>query len=114
MTGETILIKKEENSFLLCNCKVQTGFGKMFALFYWKFLSLLLIRVVIAVGMNTQFGILKSAVITAAIERKQTPLQQNLNQLAKCSLFIIVIIIFAIIIINNFLNCFIHNFYNSY
>ncbi|KAA6357788.1 MAG: putative calcium-transporting ATPase 10, plasma membrane-type [Streblomastix strix] len=53
MTGESELIKKspEKMPFMFCGCKVQTGFGKM---------------VVVAVGMNTQFGILKQAIITSA------------------------------------------------
>jgi Ca2+-transporting ATPase len=70
MTGESDLIRKgpDKNPFLLCGCKVQTGFGKM---------------LVTAVGMNTQFGTLKQAVITAAQERDQTPLQEKLDDLAK-------------------------------
>ncbi|KAA6357311.1 MAG: putative calcium-translocating P-type ATPase, PMCA-type, partial [Streblomastix strix] len=53
MTGESDLIKKspEQTPFMLCGCKVQTGFGKM---------------VVVAVGMNTQLGILKQTIIASA------------------------------------------------
>ena len=70
MTGEPDLIRKapDNNPFLLSGCKVQTGFGKM---------------VVVAVGMNTQFGILKAAVLSATQERKMTPLQEKLDSLAK-------------------------------
>ncbi|KAA6394931.1 MAG: putative Calcium-transporting ATPase 3, plasma membrane-type [Streblomastix strix] len=70
MTGESDLIKKspEQMPFMLCGCKVQTGFGKM---------------VVVAVGMNTQFGILKQTIIASAQKKQQTPLQQKLDQLAK-------------------------------
>ncbi|KAH7825098.1 P-type ATPase (P-ATPase) Superfamily Protein [Monocercomonoides exilis] len=70
MTGESDLIRKspEKHPFMLCGCKVQTGYGKM---------------VVVAVGMETQFGILKKAIITAAEEREDTPLQQKLDKLAK-------------------------------
>ncbi|KAK2962314.1 ion-transporting P-type ATPase [Blattamonas nauphoetae] len=69
MTGESDLIKKnpETRPFCLCGCKVQTGFGKM---------------IVSSVGMNTQFGILKQAVLTAAQERNLTPLQEKLDGLA--------------------------------
>ncbi|KAK2944167.1 ion-transporting P-type ATPase [Blattamonas nauphoetae] len=70
MTGESDLIKKspETHPFMLCGCKVQTGFGRM---------------LVLSVGMNTQFGILKQAVLTAAEERTQTPLQVKLDKLSK-------------------------------
>ncbi|KAK2948872.1 ion-transporting P-type ATPase [Blattamonas nauphoetae] len=70
MTGESDLMKKdpEVKPFLLCGCKVQTGFGKM---------------LVTNVGMDTQFGILKQAVLTASSERTLTPLQQKLNKLSK-------------------------------
>ncbi|KAK2944226.1 ion-transporting P-type ATPase [Blattamonas nauphoetae] len=69
MTGESELIKKnpESRPFCLCGCKVQTGFGKM---------------LVTSVGMNTQFGILKQAVLTAAQERSLTPLQEKLDGLS--------------------------------
>ncbi|KAK2958516.1 ion-transporting P-type ATPase [Blattamonas nauphoetae] len=69
MTGESDLIKKspETRPFCLCGCKVQTGFGKM---------------LVTNVGMNTQFGILKQAVLTAAQERSLTPLQEKLGKLS--------------------------------
>ncbi|KAA6398486.1 MAG: putative P-type ATPase [Streblomastix strix] len=70
MTGESHLIRKtyNQNPFMLCGCKVQTGFGKM---------------VVVAVGMDTQFGKLKQAVLQSAQERQQTPLQEKLDDLAK-------------------------------
>lgn len=76
MTGESQLIRKtpDKHPFMLCGCKVQTGFGTM---------------LVLAVGMNTQFGILKQAVLTSAEERSLTPLQEKLDVLAKCvTLFI--------------------------
>ncbi|KAA6380940.1 MAG: putative Plasma membrane calcium-transporting ATPase 3, partial [Streblomastix strix] len=52
MTGESDLIRKspEKMPFMLCGCKVQTGTGHMLC---------------VAVGMNTQFGILKQAIITS-------------------------------------------------
>ena len=60
MTGESDLIRKnpEKHPFMLSGCKVQTGFGKM---------------LVVCVGMNTQFGILKQAVLTASQERAAAP-----------------------------------------
>ncbi|KAH7823435.1 P-type ATPase (P-ATPase) Superfamily Protein [Monocercomonoides exilis] len=70
MTGESDLIRKtpDKHPFLLCGCKVQTGYGKM---------------VTTAVGMDTQFGILKQAVLTSAKERSLTPLQEKLDALSK-------------------------------
>ncbi|KAA6394342.1 MAG: putative Calcium-transporting ATPase, partial [Streblomastix strix] len=70
MTGESKLIKKspEQTPFMLCGCKIQTGFGKM---------------IVVAVGMNTQFGILKQTIIASTQKREQTPLQKKLDSLAK-------------------------------
>ncbi|KAA6400096.1 MAG: putative Calcium-transporting ATPase 4, plasma membrane-type [Streblomastix strix] len=69
MTGESDLIKKspEKMPFMLCGCKVQTGFGKM---------------VVIAVGMNTQFGIIKQIISKNIQERKLTQLQIKINEIA--------------------------------
>ena len=82
MTGESDLIRKnpEKCPFLLSGCKVQTGFGKM---------------LVVAVGMNTQFGILKQAVLTATQERDQTPLQEKLDTLAKRVYFSFLLFIFG-------------------
>jgi Ca2+-transporting ATPase len=70
--------------FLRCETRVQTGTGRM---------------LVTAVGMNTQYGILKAAVNTASEEQPQTLLQIRLEKVAKCMGMYIVMCIFVIFII---------------
>jgi magnesium-transporting ATPase (P-type) len=40
--------------------------------------------VVVAVGMHTQFGIIKEMMLKSVAEREDTPLQVNLDGIAKC------------------------------
>ncbi|KAH7819773.1 P-type ATPase (P-ATPase) Superfamily Protein [Monocercomonoides exilis] len=69
MTGESDLIKKDPTNcpFLLCGCKVQNGMGKM---------------VVVAVGLDTQFGKIKRTILENAQAREDTPLQKKLSELS--------------------------------
>ncbi|KAH7832102.1 P-type ATPase (P-ATPase) Superfamily Protein [Monocercomonoides exilis] len=69
MTGDSDLIPKDvlDSPFLFCGCTIQTGYGKM---------------VVTAVGMKTQFGIVKKSIMEQSQERKPTALQTKLGTLA--------------------------------
>jgi len=67
MTGEPMAIHKgEEDPFFLSSCAVMSGVGKM---------------VVVAVGMSSQWGIIKSMLEND--EEKKTPLQEKLDGLAE-------------------------------
>jgi magnesium-transporting ATPase (P-type) len=57
--------------------------------------------VVVAVGMHTQFGIIKEMMLKSAEEREATPLQENLDGVAKClfSFFLPVVLFVSVVVI---------------
>jgi magnesium-transporting ATPase (P-type) len=48
---------------------------------------------VVAVGMNTQYGILKEAVLLAGEEQPETGLQKKLVRVVKCMMVLLLLVL---------------------